>query len=404
MSIESADRPITDVIAFFAKFGLEVGFLIPTATGLNKSIMDAHSSLRDYLAVRDVHDYGTQSQGPESKKITDAWLVEASRLTPSRASMYRPVTKAGDPRIWFSGLPSYCHPGNVLAVLSAPEGMYVINASNLSLLESAKDVYTPLGRLIARLRPQENPAAGELLQMLREVAKKGYVPSMRKGPTGVGFTLETLLGIRANSSKHPDFRGIEIKSTRVNQQGNTKVRSTLFGAVPDWHMSMINHASKLLEQYGYMRKGVQRFTCALTNRPNSLGFYLLVDEELDVLHALKSIKDPESVAYVVQWALPRLRKIFEEKHGETFWVKAKTRRISDGSEAFHFYEVQHTMRPLVSNFSPLIQTGHIQFDFTLKLEAREDGSVHPRDHGYLFKIAEENRSLLFPTFATHGLN
>ena len=31
---------------------------------------------------------------------------------------------------------------------------------------------------------------------------------------GVGYTLETLLGIAANSSKAPDYKGIEIKSGR----------------------------------------------------------------------------------------------------------------------------------------------------------------------------------------------
>ena len=36
----------------------------------------------------------------------------------------------------------------------------------------------------------------ELVTKLQEVKKKGYVPTHRQGDTGIGKTLEDLLGIR----------------------------------------------------------------------------------------------------------------------------------------------------------------------------------------------------------------
>ena len=56
--------------------------------------------------------------------------------------------------------------------------------------------------------------------MLSDVSRKGFIKTMRPGDTGVGFTLETLLGIEANSNKAPDYKGIELKSSRVSKASN----------------------------------------------------------------------------------------------------------------------------------------------------------------------------------------
>ena len=58
--------------------------------------------------------------------------------------------------------------------------------------------------------------AEELLDRLKEINSKGYITDA-PGDTGVGYTLETPLGIPANSSQAPDFRGIEIKSVQRSQ-------------------------------------------------------------------------------------------------------------------------------------------------------------------------------------------
>jgi hypothetical protein len=46
---------------------IEMCFLMPTATGLQKSIMDATAAFRLFLYERSIHDYGTQGQGPQHK-------------------------------------------------------------------------------------------------------------------------------------------------------------------------------------------------------------------------------------------------------------------------------------------------------------------------------------------------
>jgi hypothetical protein len=94
-------------MADLASFGVEAAYLVPTSTGLQKSILDAHESLRNYLKRMNFHDFNSQHQGPENKISTECFFIAENDLIQSKVSLYRPRTKAGDPRIWFSSLPKY---------------------------------------------------------------------------------------------------------------------------------------------------------------------------------------------------------------------------------------------------------------------------------------------------------
>ena len=54
----------------------------------------------------------------------------------------------------------------------------------------------------------------ELKDKLSGINQMGYVVSLRRGSTGIGHTLETLLGLEENNLKTPDFGDIELKSQR----------------------------------------------------------------------------------------------------------------------------------------------------------------------------------------------
>jgi hypothetical protein len=401
VSLKLADRPIVDVIGFFARYGISIGLIVPTRNGLDKSIMDAHASLRDYLQENSVHDFARQPRGQDAKNLVTAWLVGKDALVQTTASMYRPLTKQGDPRIWFGGLPRFCEPGNVLAIISDRGELYVVNASRQDTLDSAMSYGSPLHTLMDRLRQRPNEAAPELLAMLMSIGQRGFVQSLRRGPTGIGFTLETLLGIDANSSRLPDYKGIEIKASRVGRSGKALARNTLFSAIPDWERSKCRTASQLLAEHGYAKGDTRRLACSLTSEPNSLGFFLKVEEELDLLHAMRAEQEPPRE--VVLWGLTRLRKALAEKHRETFWVKARRRKSGASGEQFHYYEVEHTMRPLAQSLPTLIEAGEVGLDFTLKLASGADGKVRLSDRGYLFKMSHKHREHLFPRFAVHTL-
>lgn len=54
----------------------------------------------------------------------------------------------------------------------------------------------------------------EFIEKFKQLKTEGFIPSTRKGPTGIGHTLETYLGMTENNI--PDIRGVELKAHRTN--------------------------------------------------------------------------------------------------------------------------------------------------------------------------------------------
>lgn len=391
--LSRSDRSIPEIIALFAEYGIEAGYLVPTDTGLGKSIFDAHLSLRQFLAHNQIHDYSTQGQGESNKVILDGYFIDGQGAHPTKISLYRPETKSGDPRIWIYGIKSKVKPDNLLAFLVHEGHLHIVNTSDPSVIDAAGNIKPELQALLTIIRTKKNQVATELLSLLEGIAKKGWVKSRRAGPTGVGYTLEALLGIQANSSKHPDYKGIEIKAGRVTDKGSAKQRPNLFSQVPNWKRSPISSALELLSRYGYKDSisGRLQLFCSLSSEPNTLGHYLEIENDSELFAKHKDNDGRES--RVVLWELAKLQERLEQKHNETFWIKAQTRVGSDGIEEFLYTEVKHTHAPLFSNMLELIRLGIVQLDYTLSLKTPST----VRDHGYLFKILPEHVNSLFPS-------
>jgi hypothetical protein len=386
--LSQSDVDIPSALSRLNGHELDVTLLVPTRTAIEKSIMDATAPVRAYLASVGCHDFDEQPQGPEHKRLLRAYLVHPSHLEEVKASVYRPITKSGDPRIWFYKLASYAEPRNLLAVFFHEEALYVVNCSNPEVMDTLDNPSSPLGQLVAYLKSQENPAALELLDKLREVGSQGYIRTLRPGPTGVGMTLETLLGIAANSSQAPDYKGIEIKASRSKVAGRQN-RNTLFSQVPAWKLSPVGSAWNLLSRFGYEREGrLQLYHQLDAIKPNSIGLMLEVDSPSSWLK--QNFVDGATKEHILTWEMEKLRSRLIAKHPATFWVKAETRGTQE-EEEFFYTEVVYTRLPRAWNLEFLIETGTITLDFTLS-----DKGGRVRDHGYLFKIHPNNLEALFP--------
>lgn len=115
-TLTRADIPTSEVITSLPTFRVEAGFLVPTPTGLEKSILDAHEDLRFFLAKSGIHYFDKQGQEPENKVKIPANIIMESGVIGTHASLYRPNTKSGDPRIWISKLNTYSKPWNLIAL------------------------------------------------------------------------------------------------------------------------------------------------------------------------------------------------------------------------------------------------------------------------------------------------
>lgn len=390
-------RPLKTVeinrIKLLTENSVELTLIEPTATGLSKSIMDATGPVRSFLKASGIHNYDGQKQGPTNKVLVNSFLVDSFALIPSTASLYRPVTKKGDPRIWFRALTTYAKANDILAIIAYKKELFVLNISKLDIEQILKTkIANPLQDLVNDIRTSSNLIANELLGLLKDIAQRGPVPAMLNADTAVGRTLETLLKIGINSSRKPDYKGIELKSFR-DERAN---RKTLFAQVPDWKNSKFKSSAEILQNFGYSRNTDYKLYCTVsTLGRNSQGLQLKVDNKLS---KLLENSDKLGIGDFIVWELETLHKRLLEKHNETFWVAAESQMI-DGKEHFLFKKVEHTRKPIVSQFDILLEQGIITLDHLIKKSAA--GKVVEK--GPLFKIKQNGLGLLFPPSKIYDL-
>jgi len=367
--------------AFLARNGIDYALFEPTKTGLKKSILDATQPVRVYLKSEDFHDYDLQGQGQGYKQLKAAKLLTATEMIKSRVSLYRPNTKQGDPRMWFTKLAEIAPAGSQVAIIIHEDMAHLINLTEVDLNDLTGSC--SLTDFISEYNRDKQSVAAELLAKIRKIAKKP-LRALDRGDTDIGMAVEAALGIEANSSKLPDYKGIELKAGR-----GSKTRSNLFAQVADWGQSSCKSSREILEKYGYDRDGAFKLYCTIsTKRPNSQGLQFRFDEDEDLLIEFDDQKNDVAV-----WSGELLRTRLLEKHSETFWIQAET-KIIDGLEYFHLKSVTHTMSPLISQFMPLIKSGVITMDHLIK----RSGGSRPKvtEKGPLFKINKSDLPLLFP--------
>lgn len=395
--LSRSDIDIKAVMADLAHYGIEAAFLVPTKTGLDKSIIDAHDGLRKYLKKHEIHNYELQSQGPTSKVILEGNFINENGIMKTKISLYRPETKSGDPRIWFSGLNSYASANNLLVVLIANQEIFLINASRSKIWETLNVKGSPLNEIILKLSSRKSLIEEELLKKLIQIHLKGFVASTTNADSGVGDTLENLLKIKRNSNRAPDYKGIEIKASRVSgRTQRSSNRSNLFSKIPNWELSELKNGEAILNKFGYYPPGSpskKALHVTLNNNPNAQNLYLAID--LDNYYVENLYKSKTGNEKVVLWKLDELESELEKKHENTFWVKAESKNISN-LEHFHYKFVEATSNPMVTNFGTLVETGSITLDYTFSEKTRASGKSYARDHGYLWKIKPTDFGLLFP--------
>ena len=229
-----------------------------------------------------------------------------------------------------------------------------------------------------------------LLAKIKEVNKKGWIKTLRKGDTGVGYTLETELGIRANSNQKPDFHGIEIKAFRKRSIGKLV---TLFSQVPNWKKSNTNR-SEVLSEYGYLDAN-ERFNlyCSVFgNEKNTLNWKLDVDRIDKKINVLNNDK------IITFWDFEKIEERILKKHDQTFFIYSDT-KLENGNEYFFYNKILITQKASLENFLKLIENGKVCMDFVM--HRKKNGTT--RDHGFLWRIRSNSIPDLFEKQKTVNL-
>jgi len=213
-------------------------------------------------------------------------------------------------------------------------------------------------------------------EKFRRIREMGYVPSLRNGPTGIGFTLETLLGIDENNDALPDIEGAELKAHRANS-ANLITLFTFNNKA--WKMPPLEAVKK----FGSLdRDGRQGLYYTMSLKPNSAGLFLLIEKDkISVRHISGTI--------VVEWPLEALANRFIQKIPSLIFVTAFT-ELRDDKEYFHFQRAQ-----LMKDTTPELLRNQFESENILVDLRLHDKGTMARNHGTGFRAYEDKLPQLF---------
>ena len=126
----------------------------------------------------------------------------------------------------------------------------------------------------------------DFIREYTKIQAMGWIPSHRKDPTGIGKTLEDLLGIEENNLMAPDFGRYELKATRENSASML----TLMTLAPS--PARVNNY--LREKYGYSSDVCDNPAKVLHTTLSATQFTSIADTG----HKLKLLCDTEKISIV----------------------------------------------------------------------------------------------------------
>ena len=218
----------------------------------------------------------------------------------------------------------------------------------------------------------------QLKDKLSEINQKGYIVSLRRGNTGIGYTLETLLGLDENNLKTPDFGDVELKSQRKEVSNRVTLFTFNRGV---WKIKQ----RELIEKYGYTdTNGRPSLYCTVNSTPNKQGLFLEVEQDIVGLYHVNG-------SLLAEWTGEVLIDRFRSKMPALIIVNADTRINSDNKEEFWYKESYLLTNPDEDNFLDLIKKDIIIVD--IRMHLRVNRVV--RNHGTGFRIDEKFLNLCF---------
>ena len=228
----------------------------------------------------------------------------------------------------------------------------------------------------------------ELVAELKKIKSKGFITTHRSGNTGIGKTLEDLLGIEENNFAGPDGVTTELKAARKNATSML----TLFTKSPlPRHIN-----SKLVGVFGYVdskKRGRKILHTTLDAKSPTLikgNTKMMIGIEANGIKIIWP--DKKSKIPNPYWEHDTLKDRFEKKYQELLYVKADSRGTGK-LEEFHYNEAWLMKGFNFKNFIKLLKSGIVKVD--VRIGKYSDGRTH--DHGTGFRVMPDNLDKCFMT-------
>ena len=222
----------------------------------------------------------------------------------------------------------------------------------------------------------------ELRTRLKELDASGFVPSARPGPTGIGHTLENLLGLNENNLPIPDIGGrVEVKATRTNW--NNLITLFTFNKAA-WRYKQAD----IISRWGYIDGQGRRslYNSVSTQEANAQGLQLTVSDDAGQL----LLTHVPSATLLGTWDMYHIIGKFLVKFERVLFVHADTQKVGS-KEMFHFNRAEILSEPSAMTFKKGFADGKVIVDIRMHINPK--GSA--RNHGTGFRIMEHDLPSLF---------
>ena len=221
-----------------------------------------------------------------------------------------------------------------------------------------------------------------LIKKLFAIKARGFIKTHRAHDTGIGKTMEDLLGIKENNLRLPDAGEIELKAKRIDSG------SMLTVATKSPLPKGVNKV--LFEKYKYRDKegkySLHSTVCG--SRTNRQGLRVVFKEDKLIL------KNPYNVeAY---WPILIFDEVLKSKSDKILLIFAETSgERTKPSEKFHYTEAYLLSGLNIKKFKNAIENDSLKVD--IRIGVYRSGKLKGRyhDHGTGFRINKKDFLKIF---------
>lgn len=240
----------------------------------------------------------------------------------------------------------------------------------------------------------------DTVKKLKEIIKAQYwYPTHREGNTGIGKTLEDLLGISENKNSKGDIEiigmePVELKSSRIGTQSMI----TLFTKSPE---PRGKGNKRLLEDFGYYNDNSEfkELHCTLSIGSNKIkGKQLLMeinkygnDKRIELINEKRN-NGREVVAY---YSKEELEKAAMKKLLTGLVLVEADTKIEDSTEKFRYINAIFLCDFNVDKLFEIIKQGDLLLDLRIGTYKSGKNKGKPHDHGNGFRAFDRNLKNIF---------
>ncbi len=225
----------------------------------------------------------------------------------------------------------------------------------------------------------------ELKEKLETIKSMGFIKAHRAHNTGIGKTLEDLLGIKENNIRLPDVGDIELKAKRITSDSML----TLATKTPEPKGTN----RKLFEEYKYKDEEsyYNLHSTVFGSKVNPQGFRITYKDGKLFLKNKKHIE-----AY---WDEGIFEDVLVSKSNKILLVFAETKGASNSSdEQFHFIEAYLLQGLNFNKFRDAIEKDYLKIDIRIGVyrSGKNKGKYH--DHGTGFRMHKRDFLKLYDSY------